>query len=86
MDSLLKNLERSGDTGVGVDLLRRKARERGRNLEREEREKDPEERSRSKPKVTKSDDPEYKAFIAERELQFLQERMRMLESRLPERI
>ena len=66
MDSLLKNLERSGDTGAGVDLLRRKARERGRNLEREERERDPGERSRSKPKITKSDDPEYKGFIAER--------------------
>ena len=73
MDSLLKNLEKTGDTGIGVDLLRRKARERGRNLERDERERDPEERSRSKPKVTKSEDPEYKAFIAEREreLQYL---------------
>ena len=70
MTTLLENFERTGETGVGVELLRRKARERGRSVVREDsrRSKDPDARSRSKPRVTErdNDDPEYKAFIAER--------------------
>ena len=68
MTTLLEKFERTGEKGIGVDLLRRKARERGRSVVKEERSKDPNERSRSKPRVTErdDDDPEYKAFIAER--------------------
>ena len=67
MDTLLENFEKTGTSGAGVDMLKRRGRSPERSKEEPERE---ESRARSRSQKTSrtrdTKDPQYQAFMSER--------------------